>query len=359
MAPRKKKVTVEATDPELRKVLEDFGTVEVNELPPDVDNVLKEIGEDVTKVLLYRRLKGEKQAYVGTVEADEFSLDETARRWGGGRYLARLVGPEGIMKGVTFYIDESIKPQPKDALMTPGSDLNNRLLEKLLDNAIGGGNRQPSVDPAAIAAAIATAASSQLAAMMGAMAPLLGKITELASGGGKPGSPTSDLFEAINLGLSLGGKDDGIMGAVERVGVPLVKIAGDALAMQAAKRGTRRNPAPNPPTGTEGAAVASPGLPAGVPAWVQLVRGFVPTIVEFAARNEDPEILAIGLEQQQPRVADWLDKKVTEPDFEPTLLGAFPALEVHREWVHRFLAEFGPDVEEEPEEITHEEEGGA
>lgn len=343
--PRKKKPVVSTDDPELRKVLDDFGVIPASELPEDVEKIMREVGEDVTKVLLYRRLKGEKQSYVATLDADEFAMDEIARRWGGGRYLARLVGPEGILKGVTFYIDESLKPQSKDSL--PGSNpFQDKLLERLLDRSL---QPQASVDPAAIAAAIATAASSQLAAMMGAMAPLLGKITELASGGGKAGSPTSDLFEAINLGLSLGGKDDGIMGAVERVGVPLVKIAGDALALQSAKRGTLRRPLINPPAGkpseTEAASVTA-NLQPGVPAWVQLVRGFVPTIVEFAARNEDPEILAIGLEQQQPRVADWLDKKVTEPDFEPTLLGAFPALEVHREWVHRFLAEFGPD---EPE----------
>lgn len=330
----------------------EFGEVGEDELPADILRVLDELGDQISKVAVYRMTENHKQAWVGTIPADEFALDYVARRWGGGRYVARCNGPDGaFVKGVTFYIDESIRPERKDEPSAFGTDpLTKLLLDRVLAApAAAAGN------PMDLVASLAAASATQAQAMMTAMTPLLAKITELASGGGRGGDGNAaDILQAVELGIGLGGKDEGYMPVIKEVGVPLVR----ALERMMADRGSGRHRV----AVERGAAdVAAPNVeppaPAG-PAWVDVVRPYVAKLLQFAERGDEPNLWAAVLDTQYPKFARWLDTAVVHPDFEAQLYGHFPELGPHRDWIHAFLVEFGPETDEAGElPITGE--GGA
>lgn len=334
---RKKKVTTVIEEPEAVKEYEDFAEIPVDDLPADVNNVLAEIGADVTRVVCYRRLKGEKQAYVGTIDAEEFSLDECAARWGGGRYLARLIGPGGIMKGVTFYIDESIKPTPKEDPLPKSGAMAEKLFDKVLDKMDGAHNgRDPMEIAAQMQAASASQAQAMVAAMMAAIAPLLAKITEMGAGGGK-GVSSQDMLALIEFGADRFGDkgDTGLAGVVRDVGLPLVSIAERALG------GRGATPALPPTTGGPPVTQPLPNPPR--PAWAQAIAPYIGQVVDFASRNGDPATLAGVIDVQMPRFARWLENAVQDPAFPDQLFAQFPQLAQYREWVGRLLVEYTPD----------------
>lgn len=335
MMPKAKKKVIEVEIPE--SALSEFGEVPVADLPPDVDNVLKEIGEDVTRVLLYRRLRGEKQAYVGTVDADEFSMDEVARRWGGGRYLARLVGAEGIIKGMTFYIDESIKPQRADEREGHGGGnaVTDRLLERLIDKL---GDNKPARDPMEIAASLGAVVASQLQTMMGLLTPLLAKASE-GGGNAAGGSSAADILSAVELGISLGGKDEGYLPVIREVGLPLVKALESQLLARRSAPPVVRSAIPATTTPGE-IPLTTPSLE---PPWVTAARPYIGKLVEFATRGDDPNVWAGVLDMQFPAFAKWLESAVGDEAFEASLYKHFPELTPHREWVTAFLTEFLPE----------------
>lgn len=331
--PKKKPPAVDVpTTPE-----EEFGVIDVGDLPADVDKVLAEIGDDVTRVIIYRKGKGEKQAYVGTMDADEFSMDEVASRWGGGRYVGRLVGSEGILKGVTFYIDESIKPTPKESTLAGAGAgaMSEKLLDRVLDK-MGGDGRDPMAIAAQMQQSSASQAQAMVAAMMAAIAPLLAKITELGSGGGR-GTSAQEMLSLIEFGAErFGEKDTGFAGVVRDVGLPLISIAERALGGRSAL------PRPSAPALTEGTPVAPAANPPA-PAWVAAIKPYVGQIIAYAQANADTGLIAGMVDLQAPRFARWLEQVVVDPAFPDQLFAHFPALASHREWIGHFLAEFTPD----------------
>lgn len=344
---RTRRTTVEEeVEPQLPETDDEFRVIAEEDLPPGIENVLAEVGDEVARVVLYRRLKGERQAYVGTVDADEFTLDLVARMWGGGRYVARFSGTQGgFLKGkpgVTFYIDESIKPEPKRPAGVEsgtGNGVTDTLMGKLLDRALA---PPAPFDPAAVATAIATAASSQLAAMMGAISPLMAKLADLSVGGGgsKGSAAATDVLQAVELGLSLGGKDDGYLPVIKEVGVPLI----NALERMMAQREPRRA---LPPAAGPGAGSADVATPSEKP-WVAAVRPYVQKIIGFARNGDEPSLWAAVLDRSFPKFAKWLEDAVQRPEFENELLLQFPELGPHQPWVHAFLAEF--ETEDAPPE---------
>src|SRR5712664_4149114 len=111
---KKKTTTVEEVLPPDALIDEDFREISPEDMPPDIANVIAEMGGSIAKVTLYRRTHGQKQAYLSQMDIDEFSVDEIARVYGGGRYLARFNAADGtFIKGHTFYIDETIEAQKK------------------------------------------------------------------------------------------------------------------------------------------------------------------------------------------------------------------------------------------------------
>jgi hypothetical protein len=335
MGKKKKTVTVEeelepgaATDDEAvaELVPDDY------DMPPEFDSVVEQLeGADVSKVMIHKTNKLGKSPYLTTLVIGEFDdLYQTiADRFGGGRYYAKLFGtPPGggkprILKGYPFYIDEAVTPQPRTApvLAAPGPDeLTKLLLDKLIDNA-------PRKDPMEIAAALAAASAAQMQNSIALIAPLLDKIV----GGGK-GMGVGEIMQAIELGASLAGDRDGDGWApIVREGVvPLVK----ALEAAAARRAAPPAPAPKAVTAE-----------AGKPPWYGMLRPYVLGIMPHIVAGMPPELVAENVWVQAESFGDWLDTAMEKlPAFPDQVLGAFPELQPHAQWVRAFLGEFGPET---------------
>jgi len=350
-----KRTIIEEELPEGGEVPE-FGEVDEGALPSNIDQVIDALEDQVEKVTIYRRLPGSKQAYLTIVPIDEFAAEGiqeyVARYYGGGRYLARLQDSTGkFIKGYTFWIDETVRPEAKApaGAAVPGSPTGNAvtdgLLAKVLEKAVtgnGGG------DMASMMQAIATIAAGQASAMMTAMTPLLAKITELASGGGQGGN-LKDLVAAIELGSSLGGdKDEGYIPVIREVGVPLVRALEQYMA---SLKGGAPSPvrsinpavAKLPPTpGAPAAPAPVAAAPAGPP-WVAVLAPHIPRLVDFAVHGGDPGMVAGIVYNTNPPLARWLEDAVEAAEFPAVLLQHFPALAPHAEWVDALLDEFRED----------------
>jgi hypothetical protein len=343
--PRKAKTRVPDAEPV--DALPEFGIVEADQLPEDVENVISQIGDDVTTVILYRRGRGEsRQSYIASIAADEFSLDDVARRWGGGRYLARLTGKNGIIKGMTFQIDESLKAEPVDArrtgnTVTGDSSLTERLLEAVLLRSNPQSQRDPMEIAAAMAAASAQQSQAMVAAMMGAMTPLLAKITELSTGRAGGDMTPEQMLQLIEFGAErLGGEGGGYGPVLREVGIPLVRAIEAGMGRTAAR--------PNPPLTAAEGTTPVPANP-NAPPWVAVLAPYIPTFQKFAERKDDPGMWAAVMEAQQPKLVAWLDEQVIQPGFAAQVFVHFPQLAGYREWVEEFLAHFGPEVDDDDE----------
>lgn len=334
--PRKKKTTVEEVIPDMpgprADALPEFGEITDEQLPQGTDTMLDELGDDVEKIILWKRQAG-RLVYVGTLEADEFSLDYVARQWGGGRYLGRLRGASGFLKNRSraFYIDETIKPEPTPVASPAGAQaaLVEKLLDKLTDRAQADGR-----NPMEIAASLGQVAATQMQTMMTAMLPLIERIT---SGGGGKGAQANDILEAVQLGITLSGKDEGYMPVIREVGVPLVKALERQMLLP---KGAV--PSPATPTTTEGI-VQPQANAAGVPPWVEMLRPHIAKVLEFARRGADPGTVASAIDLQYPRLAKWLEQAMAEGDFESQVAQYFPEVQPVRAWVGALLMEFAPE----------------
>lgn len=332
--PRKKKVVtteiVEERDPALQQEVSDFVEVTEGDMPPDLQGFLEEIGADATKVVLFRRTKDGKQPYVGTYSAAEFDLEAVKQEHGGGSYFCRIYNQGGVKKTYRFAIDESIKPLAPE--LRGGSSVRDVLLEKLLERLGGNGG---GGDPMEIAAKIAQANATQTAATLALVMPLIEKI----SGGGKGGNNIAEMLEIMEFGIShfgAGAKDEGFMGVVREVGLPLVDI------LKNATKGAMQKPV----------AVAVPvagAITSGAPLWVGVVRKHVMGLLPYIQGGADPVMVAAAMEVQTPKFVRWLDGMVEDVNFRPQLFANVPELGPHAEWLGRFLAEFGPEeTDDEP-----------
>lgn len=339
--PRRRKDPEPDVQDAVEAVLEELGE---DEVPRDVADVLAELGEDVNRVNIYRNVKGSPQKYVGVMDVDEFSLEEVGRRWGGGRYVMRFNKTTGgFKKAYTFYIDDAVKPEPvavreaREGATGMSGSFQEQLLLKLLDRP-----PTPAVDWSAVASTVAavmgamkTDPAALFAAMTAATAPLLSRVVE---NGGK-GSNSKDLFDAIQLGLSMGGeKDEGYLPVIREVGVPLVR----ALETMMAHQGATRRVLPRQPGGTTVDTPADNPLPE----WAQQLQPYIGRVVKWASTDDDPGLWATVIAHEVPDLDAFLVANAPNPSFEMALYQHFPQLAPHRTWVRAFLDEFLPDAPE-------------
>lgn len=350
MGKKKKTTIVEEIAPgELGEGALPEGELLDEQLPESVSAVMDELGDDVVRVVLFRTRTGGRQVYVGTIDADEFSLDAIARQYGGGRYLARLRGETGFLpnRSRTFYIDEGLKPEPERVGGHDGG--RDTLTEKLIDRLAGGGGKDPMEIAAALGQVAATQSQTMMTAMLSMLAPLLAKLTETKQ------TPASDVLAAVEVGMQLGGRDEGYLPVIREFGPPIVNAL-HALSQKQGKAGSLMPgakqvgaPVAVPPTTT-----ATPEQPSALPEWAQMIAPHIGKVVEFAQRGATPGVVASAMDLQYPRVARWLEQAVLDPAFAPQLFQYFPALTPIKPWVEEFLAEFLPD--EPPEGVTHDDE---
>lgn len=346
MARKTKKTIIEEQLPEPGDVQE----LSEAELPSNIDQVIDELEDTIDRIILYRRTPGQKQAYLRSVSVDEFGeggvQDYVARYYGGGTYLARLQRGGNFIKGYSFTIDESVRAQPvTEKAPTASNTVTDQIVVKLLEKAVSGNG---GGDMASMMQAIATIAAGQASAMMTAMTPLLAKITELASGGGKGGGSMADLVAAIQLGADMGGdKENSYLPVIREVGVPLVQALEKYM-------GNLKRPAPNPvPSIQKAVGAIPPGAPPALapvptgPPWLGLVAPYIPKLVDFAVHGGDPGVVAGLVYNANPPLARFLEDAVEAPEFAGLLVQHFPALAPHGAWVNTLLDEFREDPDDE------------
>ena len=354
--PRRKKVTVELpvaeSDEEERAewdgISEDYDPGWV-----DLRGVLDQLGDTAARVHVYRRLKGEKDRYVGAYDADVFDIEEVARDFGGGRYVARIADRNHrfLKGGGVFYIDESRTPVPK-VPSTPegGGVLGGRadIVDKLLTAALARMLEPPPPpppppDPVAIVTALATANSKGTETALAMMGPVMDRLAR----GGNQGTDAEKVVDLLRTGAELFGAGEGKdswTAMARELGKPLLATLDKYLDT------LKSNPQ---------AAKALKDVPADaavVDAWT-IIADWVPKIADAAAHGADPRIVAQMVYDNAPPLASWLEDAVEHRAFAGELLQRFPALkeEPARSFVKELLVEFtekpeGGDGDHEAEE---------
>lgn len=340
---RKKGVTIKV-QPDEEEEFPDFGEVALDDVEQaSIDGVMQELGDNVVKVYLQRRLPGKKLAWLDAFDVSEFSVEEVARQYGGGKYLARFVGPNSqMLKAHTFYIDEARKPDPKPGdgvTAQPDRSFERELLLTLL------AKQQPS-DPAAMMAAVGAMMQAQQAAML----PMYQKFAEML--GPQKERPLDELVAVMELGAKLaGGKGESDwMDVARELGVPFLAAMGKYFDKMPAQ--------PNPPPAVAAPArrieVAAPQEPKtpppAPPSMWDVIAQWVPKLVDAAQHDWDVHVVSSMVYQNAKPVAAWLEDMVVQPGFEGELLQRFPTLQPHREWMSKLLDTFAALEEEEEEE---------
>lgn len=343
--PRRKRVKRTVTEEELpEEETPDFQEVGVEDVPPGLEHVMAELGEEVTKVTVWRRQAGKKEAWLASYDAADFTVEEVAHRFGGGHYIARFADTEGKwLRGWTFYVDESVKPEPRPAPGTVDPASAPPWMDRLLDRVLSAPANQK--DPMEIAAALASASALQVKNSMDMLLPLIDKLLS----GSKHDTPMNDLMAAIELGTTMGGEKDSYLPVIREVGAPLVRALETYLQTQ------RALPAGNPPVAD--ALAQAPAVPRRT--WWDVLMVWVPKVVDAAVQGVDVDPVAALVYNNAPGLARWLEMKMAgdAAGFEAALLERFPTLAPHAEWTHDLLEEFAPEPEPEEEEPHGHEEG--
>lgn len=343
--PRKAKtVTVEIPEDEF-----ETREIEADQMEPDVMNLMAQLGEDVAKVHIYRRLKGEKDRYVGVYDAETFDVEEIARDYGGGKYMAKLADANHRwVKGIMFYIDESRTPHPKPVATADGGLGVGResVVDKLLTAALARMLEPPPPpppppDPIAIVTALAAANSKGAESALAMMQPVMDR---LSRGGGEK-TTAGEVVELLEKGASLfGGREsDSWMSMARELGKPLLAVMDKYIDTLKANPAARQAL-----TGAPGNEVADP--------WA-IIATWVPKVVALAQQGADAKVVAQMIYDNAPPLSHWLEDAVMQPGFEGALYQRFPELTGEpavRAFVRELLVEFT-----EPEEKGGEHEEGA
>lgn len=319
--PKKRKTVTEEILPDAPEM----GTV----FAPEDDllqRAAEDLGASLSTIKVYQVPKNGKPEYLTEFASDDSDsiVAEVARRFGGGAYLARFYGEDGLIQRapVRFNVAASVKPVGDDDDGDEKGDFKSRVLEKLLTKAIDGGGGN---NPAAITAAIVQSATAQSAAMMQLLMPMIQRMMEAS----KPATlPTELMAEMFHAGVEMANaKDDpSPMGLVER-------FAGILERVQARPASPAPAPAVRPvATAAEPARIESPS-PEGekkVPGWLKVLQPYVNDLVQAATDSVPPALVAATIIDRSPATADWL---VAQPaTFVEALLDAVPALKPHEAW---------------------------
>lgn len=293
----------------------------------------EDLGSGLATIKVYLVPKTGKPEYLTEFAADDSDsiVAEVARRYGGGTYLARFYGEDGLLQRapVRFSVAGIVKPQGEADAESGGENFEKQVLKKLLDRAIDGGG---GGNPAAITAALIQASTAQAAALMGVIAPMIQKMTEVKQ---QPALPTELLAEMFHAGVELAGaKDDpSPMGLVERFAGILERVqhgqritgGGPTPALSVAPT----NPGTTPPSQVESVGTQPVGS-VSAPGWLKILQPYIAELVQAAKDNVPASLVAAAIIDRAPATADWL---VAQPaTFVESLLDAVPELKAHDAW---------------------------
>lgn len=297
----------------------------------------EDLGSGLATIKVYIVPKTGKPEYLTEFAADDSDsiVAEVARRYGGGTYLARFYGEDGLLSRapVRFSVASVVKPQGEDA-EEEGDDFKSRVLEKLLARAIDGGGG----NPAAVTAAMIQASTAQAAALLGVIQPMIEKMLNTKQG---QTIPTELLGEMFRAGVDLAAAKDepSPMGLVERFASILERvqhgqrIAGGGTAPALPVAPANPGPTATPQVGSVG---AQPAGSVSAPGWLKMLQPYITELVQAAKDSVPASLVAAAIIDRAPATADWL---VAQPaTFVESLLDAVPDLKTHEAWTREVFA---------------------
>lgn len=309
----------------------------------------EDLGAGLATIKVYLVPKTGKPEFITEFAADDSDsiVAEVARRYGGGAYLARFFGEDGLIQRapVRFNVAGVVKPQGEEEGEADSEDFKSRVLEKLLTKAIDGGG---ATNPAAVTAAMIQASTAQASALMSVMMPLMQKMMEMKQ---PQAVPTELMAEMFHAGVELAsGKDDpSPMGLVERFASILERVqhgqrvasVGAAPAASVAAPAQGAAPAARVEAGDAGQAAAGS---VSAPGWLKMLQPYIADLLQAAKDGAPPSLVAATIIDRAPATADWL---VEQPaTFVESLLDAVPALKPFEQWtrdVFQALQDTGDD----------------
>lgn len=323
-------------------------------------DAIREISTSGVRVQVSRKMtEGAKTGtycYAGILDAEEFSLDAVARRFGGGSYKVAIMvpGKKGPKRQYVFEIDPSIKPEkkPDTAATAPATD---PLIAKVFERFL----TQPQQSPDSGLMPLIIAMIQQQGAMMTAL---------IAAGGSKPQESQSDKFLASIQPLILrsmenqgGGGIGNVQKTIELIGAlkgligeggeesesMLGKILGAAGPLLAKLGGA---PAvtvqPQPQIAAPPQAEQAPPQPSG------LVEGYAHFIFAWCDQNQSVDDVAGRIEALMgDDQLEMIETALKREDWIVTMFGALaPDAEKRIGWLSALKnALLNPPADDDPE----------
>lgn len=312
--------------------------IPVEELEPDVDKVLQQLGEEAAKVYLERRGRRDRRwSMVDTIYADEFSLENVKANFGGGEYRARIIDRDGnYLKARNFYIEgpERYPEAPGADVGRPGEDPAVVVLLKEVLTEL----RQPQRAGVVEGRDPLDTSIKMVEVIMSAIAPLLAMRDSA-----KADDPWGVFDRALDLGERLGvlqgGKGEG--------NSMVTQLAGEVLGVL---RDSRKPGAP----GTPAAGQPPAEIPADAPMWVRNFAPFIPMVQQLAQQGRQPDLYAAVIVDRldgsaQAFLADQLAGRGEQ--FVDEFYRFFPATAPFREWYDAMFAALVDILVGPPEQI--------
>lgn len=274
--------------------------IEADDLSPDVEKVLDELGASASAVLVERMKDGKpgEWDYVARLSADEYKTEYVKEQFGGGEYKITIIDAvQGRLNPVFVSIDRRFVGKLFAAMPTPvavnGTDpFRDRLLEVLLAKAL-----TPAPAPSN------RETLELVLAVVGAMK------------GGGGGDVSEQVSNMLNTAMTLAqamNPPEGLTGLASSALPLMEKLVTNATAPRRAIAPPARPlpaPAPAPTTLTISPPLHAPmptqpngGVVAGsiIPKWLEPFRNYARELVKIADRGSDPTMYAdLAIEEIQ------------------------------------------------------------
>lgn len=318
---------------EIEEIEDDPGDLD-EQVDPFLTALESLAGVDNAHIAVYRRERGNQQ-WEGNLSLEEFSLETVRSTWGGGKYDFRLIRGNKYVKGRTVIIAGPPKPSttvesPEDRDERRDAEVSHKrarlsdtsAMEAIMElrDDLRGFLRDVRNPPPEAANANPMLMAMELAKTMAAMMTPYLEMIQGGGGGGRGGGGSDlDPMELIRMGMELkgGGGEDGYGRVMKELGFPLFKM------LQAQGMAEGLNP------GQEGGAVAEPEPGNALDA----LRGWVPTLVNWAVSGRDPRLRADFIADELPsRYSDMLERFVSTPDALTAFFTRYPETMAHRPW---------------------------
>lgn len=314
--------------------------------PEEIEGILAELGPTELrewKVSIYRASVGGEQ-YLETWTADAFSLEALRARFGGGRYVLRVLRPSG-----RYHVQRRVQiaGRPKDPESSEDSDSETPDRVDTLEAAVRHlterferfyeDMRHPdqfqAVDPLALA-------TSMVGAVQEATRPVQELLLERARSSAEHERSMFDVFsQGIELALQLKSEHEGERNPYDKVIAraiePLAKLVDRASA-----------PGTGGPEQTSNLPATSDMIrydrlpdPDDPPRWTRFVGRYLPQLVGWASRGTNPELRAallaeeLGAGHLRPVLSE-----LTRDGFREEFFRAVPDAAEWREWFSDFFA---------------------